>query len=81
VAAGLEISLPLADLIDLGAERERLRKELDRLEQLLLLARKKLANQDFLAKAKPEVVERERQKLEELTATREKVERALGALA
>ena len=81
VAAGFEISLPLADLIDLGAERERLRKELDRLEQLLILARKKLANQDFLAKAKPEVVERERVKLEELTAVREKVERALGALA
>ncbi len=80
VAAGCEIYLPLADLIDLGAERERLAKEMDRLEQLLILARKKLANQDFLAKAKPEVVERERTKLEELTGVREKVEKALQAI-
>ena len=80
VAGGCEIYLPLADLIDLGAERDRLRKELERLDGLLIGARKKLSNQDFLTKAKPEVVERERAKMEDLALVREKVERALGAM-
>jgi valyl-tRNA synthetase len=80
VAAGCEIYLPLAGVIDLAAEKERLARELERVDGLLTVARKKLANQDFLTKAKPEVVERERAKMEELGAVREKVERALAAI-
>ncbi|MBI5837297.1 MAG: valine--tRNA ligase [Candidatus Eisenbacteria bacterium] len=80
VAAGCEIYLPLAGLIDLAAERDRLARELERVEGLLLNARKKLSNQDFLTKARPEVVERERGKVEELAGVRDKVERALKAI-
>ncbi|HVP38193.1 MAG TPA: valine--tRNA ligase [Candidatus Saccharimonadales bacterium] len=80
VAAGCEIYLPLAGLIDLTAEKDRLARELERVEGLLLVARKKLSNQDFLTKAKPDVVERERSKVEELAGVLEKVERALKAI-
>jgi len=42
--------------------------------------KKKLMNQDFLAKAKPEVVQRERDQLELLDQTVAKLQRALEAL-
>jgi valyl-tRNA synthetase len=46
---------------DVGAERERLRREVERAERML-------ANEKFVANAAPEVVEGERQKLEQYRA-------------
>ncbi len=80
VSADVTIYLPLADLIDLEAERERLRRELDNLEQQINRAQGLLANEDFIAKAKPDVVQRERDKLAALTASRQAVEERLAAL-
>ena len=64
VLPGLEIFLPLGDLIDIDAERERLEKERARVEGRLNGLKKKLSNQNFLQKAAPEVVEKEKSKLE-----------------
>jgi valyl-tRNA synthetase len=77
---GLEVWLPLAGIIDLEAERMRLAREADRVLHDLESTRRKLQNQDFLTKAKKEVVERERQKLEQLEETVAKLQRAEQAL-
>ena len=66
--------------MDLDAERMRLAREADRILSELENTRRKLMNQDFLTKAKKEVVERERQKLEQLEETVAKLKRAEEAL-
>jgi valyl-tRNA synthetase len=55
--------LPLAGLIDLDAERSRLGKERDQAAAELEKVRHKLENADFVARAKPEVVEENRERL------------------
>jgi valyl-tRNA synthetase len=80
LARGHEIFLPLAGLIDLDVERKRLEKELVRVLKEFDQSRKKLQNEDFLGKAKREVVEREQAKFESLSQTKEKLERNLEVL-
>jgi valyl-tRNA synthetase len=80
VAAGAEVFVLLEGVIDLDAERARLTRELERVRAAQESSRRKLVNQDFLERAKPEVVERETQKLKEMDETRAKIERALAAL-
>ncbi len=58
------IVLPLAGLIDLAAEAVRLRRERDKAAKEIEAAEKKLANADFVARAKPEVVEEMHERLE-----------------
>ena len=62
VAGGAEFFVPLEGQIDLGAEKERLTKELDYAQGFRDSVSKKLSNEKFVANAKPELVERERQK-------------------
>jgi valyl-tRNA synthetase len=62
VIGGTEIYLPLDDLTNLDEERARLAKEVGKVEDELARVQKKLANADFVAKAKEEVVDKERQK-------------------
>jgi valyl-tRNA synthetase len=62
VVGATEIYLPLDDLINLDEEQARLAKEVGKIEQELARVQRKLANGDFLTKAKEEVVEKEREK-------------------
>jgi valyl-tRNA synthetase len=62
VVGATEIYLPLDDLIDLDEERARLSKEVGKVEEELARVEKKLGNGDFLAKAKEEVIQKERDK-------------------
>ena len=62
--SGLDPVLVVGDLIDLDAERDRLRTRLDRTEQDRERAEKKLANPGFRDKAPEDVVEAERRKVE-----------------
>jgi valyl-tRNA synthetase len=80
VVGGAEVWLPLAGLVDLDAERQRLAREADRVLADLEATRRKLTNQDFLTKAKKEVVERERAKQVTLEETVAKLQRAEQAL-
>ena len=57
-----EIYLPLDDLINLDEESARLHKEIGKIEDELQRVQKKLGNQDFIAKAKDEVIQKERGK-------------------
>ena len=63
LAGAVEIYLPLAGLLDIGKELERLDKEITQAQQETARLQGKLANETFVSKAKPEVVEKEREKL------------------
>ncbi|HMB92757.1 MAG TPA: valine--tRNA ligase [Rhodothermales bacterium] len=63
-----EVFLPLAGMVDLDQERERLSKEIGQKEQFLIGIQRKLQNEQFVNRAPAEVVERERQKERDATA-------------
>jgi valyl-tRNA synthetase len=62
VVKSSEIYIPLEGLIDLDVERQRLQKEIDRLEGSLIGIDKKLSNEKFVSGAPADVVEKERTK-------------------
>ncbi|MFM8799935.1 MAG: valine--tRNA ligase [Tagaea sp.] len=72
--------LPLAGVIDAGAERKRLEKEIAKLDGEIAKTAKKLANPDFVAKADPEAVEDQRERQAEAEAARARLAAALDRL-
>ena len=66
VVRNLEIFLPLKGIIDLEAEKARLSKQIEKLEKEVQVIKNKLDNPHFLANAKPEIVENERKRFEEV---------------
>ena len=62
------------------AERERLTKELGKVDKELVARTKKLSNDSFLARAPAEVVEKERTLHAELAERKERLERNLANL-
>ena len=66
VGSGFEAYLYVRDLIDVDEQVRRLDKSIGKIEKGLSQAERKLANQGFIAKAKPEVVEAERAKAQDL---------------
>lgn len=62
VVRNLEIFIPLAGLIDPEQEKARLSKQLEKLQKELDGISRKLGNQNFIQNAKPEVVEKEKEK-------------------
>lgn len=72
--------LPLGQLIDLEAERVRLRKEVHKIEQDIEKISLKLNNPKFIANAKAEIVENEQNKVVELRAAQKKISIALERL-
>ncbi|MHC5307083.1 valine--tRNA ligase [Bartonella sp. LJL80] len=73
--------LPLGKLIDLDAERARLAKEIGKIDLDVQKINNKLENPKFVANAKPEVVEAERERLKELQGAKEKLSIAMDRLA
>jgi valyl-tRNA synthetase len=73
--------LPLADLIDIDAERQRLGKDIKKLEGEIGGLEKKLGNEQFLAKAPEEIVVEQKERLGEAQARREKLRQALESLS
>ncbi len=63
VIAPVEVVLPLAGMVDLAAERERLQKELERVEADIQRRQGKLSNEQFVSKAPENVVQKERDAL------------------
>ena len=68
VITGADLYVPLADLIDIDAEKDRIAKDLAQVESDLNRTRKNLANDSFLGYAPAEVVEKEREKEQEFIA-------------
>jgi valyl-tRNA synthetase len=63
VAGGLALEVPLAGLIDVGAERARLTKELEKAQREIANLERKLSQASFVEKAPKEVVEENRRRL------------------
>jgi valyl-tRNA synthetase len=66
--------------IDIAAERERLSKEAQRLEGEITKANAKLSNESFVARAPAQVVEQEKERVQNFTATLEKLREQLAKL-
>ena len=80
VGDGFEVFLSLAGLIDVGAERTRLGREVDKTRSRIDQLAGKLENPSFLDKAPPAVVEKSRGELLGLQAQLEKLNTSLEQL-
>ncbi|MEM7269037.1 MAG: valine--tRNA ligase, partial [Pseudomonadota bacterium] len=78
---GAVMALPLAGVIDVAAERARLEKAAGKVAKELGQLKGKLSNEKFLANAKPEVIEEQRERLAAAEAEDAKLSTALGRLA
>jgi len=72
--------LPVADIIDLGRERERLEKQIGKLKQDLKKIDQKIENKEFMSNAPEDVVEEQRARKGEVEETIRKLSHALEAL-
>jgi len=75
------IALPIGDVIDLKEETDRLTKEIEKISKEADGIKKRLSNSNFTAKAPPEVVEENRERLASVELQRNKLEMARKRLA
>jgi valyl-tRNA synthetase len=75
------ILMPLSGVIDVAQETARLKKEFDKAAAEAEKLAKKLGNEQFVAKAKPEVVEEQRQRLADMEQACSKLQLAMDRLA
>ncbi len=75
------IQLDLSGAVDVEAEKERLGRELAKLDKQVAVGEGKLRNEKFVSKAPPEIVEGARRQLDELKDKKAEVEKLLGALS
>ncbi|PKO27426.1 MAG: valine--tRNA ligase [Betaproteobacteria bacterium HGW-Betaproteobacteria-9] len=80
VAVAGEARLCLFMAIDVAAEKVRLSKEATRLEGEIAKATVKLGNEAFVAKAPPAVIDQEKKRVADFTATLDKVREQLARL-
>ncbi len=80
VLSDVEIFVPLQGLIDLDVERQRLQKEIDKLEGLLGGLDRKLGNAGFLNNAPAEVVSREKGRHEQYRSALGRLNENLAAV-
>jgi valyl-tRNA synthetase len=81
----VDIFMPLAGIIDFAEEAKRLDRELEKLGKEVSQAQRKMSNEDFLAKAPAEVVQKEQaklqaqtDKLQKLKTHRERIKELMG---
>jgi valyl-tRNA synthetase len=81
VVEGATLILRLGEVVDLTRERERLGKEIGKLDAELAKIAAKLGNPNFLAKAKQEVVEEQREREADAARDRDRLKAAYDRLA
>ena len=80
VTSDATIYMPLAELVDIEKEVERLTKEKEKMLKEIERVEKKLANQGFVSKAPQKVIDEEKAKEEKYKATLAQVEERLAQL-
>ncbi len=80
VISGIELFVPLDDLVDFSAELERLEKEKKKLEGEVARVKGKLSNEGFVSKAPERVVQEEREKQAKYEDMLAKVEERLNTV-
>jgi valyl-tRNA synthetase len=78
VLGASELYVELAGVVDPAAERQRIEKEIARVDERIGFARTKLAKPDFAERAPAEIVAKERERLVEQEAVRAKLVASLG---
>jgi valyl-tRNA synthetase len=81
IVRGVVAALPLEGVIDIGAEKARLTKEIAKEEGEVKKVDAKLNNADFVRRAPEEVVEENRERKQEALARIEKMRAALDRLS
>jgi valyl-tRNA synthetase len=76
-----KLYMPLAELVDIEKERDRITKELEKARANLAGLLKKLENENFVSKAPEAVVNAEREKAEKARALIENLEESLKAFS
>jgi valyl-tRNA synthetase len=80
IIKGTEFYVPLGDKIDVEAEIEKLKLEMEYSKGFLKSVMVKLSNERFVANAKPEVVEIERRKMADAEARIKAIEEQISVL-
>jgi valyl-tRNA synthetase len=80
VVGDVTLHLPLSEFVDVSAERERLGRERDKAREQIGRSQAMLGNEQFISRARPEIIERERAKLAELQATAGQLEERIAQL-
>ena len=80
VAEGAAFALPVAEFVDLAAERTRLTKEIAQHASDIEHSNRKLGNVDFVSRAPPEVIEESRERLAEAQSAKARLEGVLEKL-
>jgi valyl-tRNA synthetase len=80
VVRSLEAAIPLEGLLDLDAERDRLTRELAKIDREVEVRNRKLANESFLERAPAAVVEKERSIQQEFLDKKRRIESTLATL-
>jgi len=80
VAGGADVFVHLEGVVDVGAERARLQKEIDKARKETAFLEGKLGRPDFVERAPAEVVARDRERLVEQGQILEKLTASLAAL-
>ena len=77
---GIDVYVDLKDFIDVEAECQRLEKEKSRIAGMITGKEKKLTNKQFVDKAPADVVERERESLQQLKDQLKSIDEALSGM-
>ncbi|MDD7671693.1 MAG: valine--tRNA ligase [Clostridia bacterium] len=80
VTQAYQVLMPMADLVDLDKERERLEKELENAENMVKRTQAKLQNESFVSRAPQNVVDAEKEKLQKYGELAEKLRASIQAL-
>ena len=74
ILSDAEVIVPLEGLMDFGEEKKRIEKELKKVEKEIIFLSRKLSNQNFVDKAPPDVIEKDRQNHKDLSEKQTKLQ-------
>ena len=80
VLRGMDLIIPLEGIMDFQEERNRVEKELKKIEKDLIFLGKKLSNPNFVKKAPAEVIEKDEQRKTTLSEKQAKLQNHLKTI-